>query len=123
MGCNQGTPIATENGMRVSPKRDRCGHENYEYHSGDVSISDWLLSKGCDTNWLRYPNAPNSSSNYIYIPLPENEVIDNRMIIAYEPLSNHNGEGANVLFADGHSQFVSATRFNDLIRRRRADSP
>ena len=39
-----------------------------------------------------------------------------RDVIVYEPLSNHNGEGANVLFGDGHSEFVTPDEFRRLIR-------
>ena len=40
---------------------------------------------------------------------------DARDVIVYEPLSNHNGEGANVLFGDGHSRFVTPDEFRRLI--------
>lgn len=32
---------------------------------------------------------------------------DSSLVVMYEPCENHGGEGANVLFADGHVEFIS----------------
>lgn len=41
---------------------------------------------------------------------------DMRNVVAYEPLSNHNGEGGSVLFLDGHVEFVRPPRYQEVIR-------
>jgi len=54
-------------------------------------------------------NAPGHTHclSYVYAgqPLTQKTATETR-IVAYEPLENHNGDGANVLFGDGHVEFV-----------------
>lgn len=52
-------------------------------------------------------------SNYIYVPLPSAEPIDNRTVVMYEPKSNH-GDGGSFLFADGHVMFHSGEMYDRL---------
>lgn len=40
--------------------------------------------------------------------------VDPRTIVAYEPLENHIA-GANVVYGDGHAEFVDAVRFQHLL--------
>ena len=35
-------------------------------------------------------------------------------VLAYEPLDNHNGEGTNVLFGDGHVEFIGKTAWTKI---------
>lgn len=65
---------------------------------------------------------PRSKKPYVLNPLPaatsglaEPAGLDSRYVIAYEPLSYHGGEGANVLYADGHASFERAASFHKLI--------
>jgi prepilin-type processing-associated H-X9-DG protein len=46
--------------------------------------------------------------SYVYIgkALTEKSVAETT-IVAYEPLENHDGDGTNVLFGDGHVEFIS----------------
>ena len=37
-------------------------------------------------------------------------------ILAYEPMTNHSGDGTNILFGDGHVEFVTKNRAQALIR-------
>ena len=50
-------------------------------------------------------NAATPSVAYIYIA-GQGVINDPRNVLMYEPPENHAGEGANVLFADGHVQFI-----------------
>ena len=45
------------------------------------------------------------------------------VILAYEPLSNHKGDGANFLFADGHVQWMEAREAKALIAAIPATQP
>jgi prepilin-type processing-associated H-X9-DG protein len=53
--------------------------------------------------------------SYIYcganlkVPAPPNT------IVAYEALGRHRGRGSNVLFGDGHTEFVNATKMRRLV--------
>lgn len=38
-------------------------------------------------------------------------------VLAYEPLSNHGGDGMNVLFADGHVEFINKNTAVNMIRK------
>ena len=44
-------------------------------------------------------------SSFIYLGNGKNFSANAKVILAYEPLSNHNNHGMNVLFADGHAEF------------------
>lgn len=41
---------------------------------------------------------------------------DPRTIYVYEPLSNHGGVGGNVIYADGHTEFLHPQAFKDLCK-------
>jgi prepilin-type processing-associated H-X9-DG protein len=44
-------------------------------------------------------------------------------IIAYEPIQNHHGEGGNVLFCDGHIEFVLEDNWEQTLRDGGANLP
>ena len=44
-------------------------------------------------------------------------------IVLYEPLQNHRGEGGNVLFCDGHVEFVPEADWEQVLRDGGADLP
>jgi prepilin-type processing-associated H-X9-DG protein len=54
-------------------------------------------------------------SNYRYIPGWSNTDRPDRPII-YEPIENHGGEGGNVLFIDGHVEFVPEARWSTVVQ-------
>ena len=62
---------------------------------------------------------PAGGAPYVWVPLPPGAVAmtvsDSRIIVAYEPVSNHEGEGANVLFLDGHIDFERAHGLEKLL--------
>ena len=43
--------------------------------------------------------------------------VDTRAVLAFEWPENHGGDGACVMFADGHAEFVDVERFNTLVPR------
>lgn len=48
--------------------------------------------------------------SYIYVgsELTTKDLPDSTLVVAYEPLKNHHGNGMNVLFADGHVEVLPA---------------
>lgn len=61
------------------------------------------------------PAHPGPRSNYVIVlPTAMGEGMDNRTIIAYEPKSNH-GDGGNIVFADGHSNYLIGENYDRLI--------
>ncbi len=87
---------------------------------GTGSFLEWLVATGqIDRRSLICPSSELSTSNYIVVPRvppPQDGPIDDRVVIAYEPKSNHGGEGGNVVFADGHTSFIRVPEFDELVR-------
>lgn len=87
---------------------------------GTTPIIDWLVKTGqIDPKSAKCPCA--DSPNYVLLfPTPpigaenDNTPVDN-MVLAYEPKSNHGGEGGNVVFGDGHASFVRVPEYDELV--------
>ncbi len=60
---------------------------------------------------------PVSGKPFLFAPLSTNGLasILPGDVVVYEPLSYHHGEGANMLFGDGHASFIRADRYADLV--------
>ncbi len=68
------------------------------------------------TRTLQCPSAAGSGPAYIYLPQAE-ESMDPRDVVAYEPPENHGEEGCNVLFGDGHVEFIKPyEKVEQLVR-------
>jgi prepilin-type processing-associated H-X9-DG protein len=55
-------------------------------------------------------------TSYIYLGKGMNaRTVPADAVIAYEPLSNHGGDGTNVLFGDGHVEFLNKTEAQTIL--------
>jgi len=84
---------------------------------GATPVLDWLVAAGqVDPRLLICPSSESSTSNYVLVPRREGVPIDDRGVIAYEPKSNHGGEGGNVVFGDGHAEFVLVPEYDKVVK-------
>jgi prepilin-type processing-associated H-X9-DG protein len=80
-----------------------CPSSNDERSSGASTAEVVADLKAAETN------APGHKHclSYVYVGGELNaKTVADTAIVAYEPLENHDGDGANVLFGDGHVEFI-----------------
>ena len=59
---------------------------------------------------------PSSNGSYVFYLLRANAEDDRgTLLVAFEPLDNHAGKGANVLFEDGHVRFVEPEEYHRIL--------
>lgn len=76
----------------------------------------WMVAKGhVQLDATICPTGRPPKSNYVFLFPKLTKPLDNRSVVAYEPKSNHDGVGGNVVFADGHGKFVTGNEYDHLI--------
>jgi prepilin-type processing-associated H-X9-DG protein len=64
---------------------------------------------------------PGRCSYVLASPLPSMwSALTPAHVLAYEPLTNHNGDGMNVLFGDGHAEFLVKSQANYMLAELKA---
>ncbi len=66
---------------------------------------------------------PAVSQTLPYIWIRGADCADADNVVLYEPLQNHGGEGGNVLFCDGHVEFVTQADWEQVLSDGGADQP
>lgn len=80
-------------------------------------LLETLIATGAiERTQLRCPVARPNESNYVIASPLRVPAEGNTVPYVWEPLSNHAGEGANVHFFDGHTEFLSPERYHEVIR-------
>jgi prepilin-type processing-associated H-X9-DG protein len=94
-----------------------------ERHNGNYPDSFDALQRDSDLKAAVFicpsePDAPvigTLQCSYVYVGQGLNTAgITSDTVIAYEPLSNHHGVGLNILYGDGHVDFMNAA-FGELL--------
>ena len=63
------------------------------------------------------PSADISESNYVILPAEHwGPDAGDRAVVMYEPKSNHADEGGNVVYADGHAEFLRGEDYDEMLR-------
>jgi prepilin-type processing-associated H-X9-DG protein len=57
----------------------------------------------------------NSNSDYVYMARGKTNAIPADQVVAYEKLQNSRGQGTNMLFGDGHVEWVPMAQAQQLI--------
>lgn len=74
-----------------------------------------VISAGNATaNQFTCPSAPPTMASFYYVPGFMTDTDPGR-ILMYEDPMNHGGEGGNILYQDGHVQFMGSPRFEQTI--------
>ncbi len=73
-----------------------------------------------DEGWTGSVNCPvadpDTGQAISYLWIRGVDCSDAANVVAYEPLQNHSGEGGNVLFCDGHVEFVPQADWEQVLR-------
>ncbi|MGQ9648829.1 MAG: DUF4190 domain-containing protein [Phycisphaerae bacterium] len=72
-----------------------------------------LAGAGISTRNLECPSS-GGQPNYRYVPGWSTKEGANKPLV-YEPIGNHGDEGGNVLFVDGHAEFVPKSRWAEVV--------
>ncbi|HEY0008105.1 MAG TPA: DUF4190 domain-containing protein [Tepidisphaeraceae bacterium] len=80
-------------------------------------LDDLDAASGADWATKIVPGGPHCSYIYIYRPGMSDRNLNADAVVLYEPLSNHGGDGGNVLYADGHVDWLSKAAFQQEITR------
>jgi prepilin-type processing-associated H-X9-DG protein len=59
-----------------------------------------------------------ANSPYVYVGQGLNNACNPEFVVLYDKMQDH-GEGCNVLFADGHVEYVAAWQFTRLLQKAR----
>jgi prepilin-type processing-associated H-X9-DG protein len=80
-------------------------------------LKELIASGAIERKRTLCPVANPTESNYV-IANPVSVLLDgNTAPYLWEPLANHDGEGANVYFFDGHTEFVKPKEYSDIISK------
>jgi prepilin-type processing-associated H-X9-DG protein len=74
-----------------------------------------LVSGGRPDAFVSAPKRPSMHMSYIYLAGSFDKTAPPDAVFAYEPLSNHDGDGTNVLYGDGHVSFLNRQEALRLI--------
>ncbi len=88
-----------------------------EEHGQEPPNLSVLVDNGrIDPGTLNCPSIdPAISQTLPYIWIRGADCADADNVVLYEPLQNHRGEGGNVLFCDGHVEFVSQADWEQVL--------
>ncbi len=90
---------------------------NYDMKTAQQTPIEFLRAKGLEEKWLICPRRTGLQSNYVITGLPSEAKGADAEIIIYEPLANHDNKGANILYANGHAQFLKPDEYREMIRK------
>lgn len=107
--------------LGTSLKLYMADHPDWWPQSSDAAVQALLDAGAIPTKFYDRPNGGERYTILLPATKPDAEptVVDARVVWAYEPLSNHAGEGGNMLFMDGHAEFVRAARFEPILAESR----
>jgi len=98
---------------------------NAEAFASYISSNDTWICPECGN--VSGGGAGPAASSYIYVGGSLGKYVHrihnaSKVVLAYEPLSNHGGTGFNVVYLDGHAQWIPAERAEVVMREIEAQS-
>ncbi len=95
-----------------------------EYDQEPPNISVLIDESSIGSEVLNCPSVdPASSRTPPYIWIRGADCADADNVVLYEPLQNHGGDGGNVLFCDGHVEFVAQAVWEQVLSDGGVDLP
>ncbi len=86
--------------------------------TNDVPLDDQVVRRSTTQQIIAAdPLASGHHCSYIYVGSGLTDKSDADIVVAYEPLTNHDNDGSNILFVDGHISF----EFRPVIQQIDAD--
>jgi prepilin-type processing-associated H-X9-DG protein len=109
------TLILQHNGLGAVQFQCPTSNDEQPPHRNPEELAAILAAKGRPDSFALAASRPWTYLSYIYVAGGLGNDASPDAILMYEPICNHDGDGATVLFGDGHVEFLEKRYFRRIV--------